>query len=66
MTAIHAYELELGRALLFILESIPGLRLFGLTDANRLEERVATFSFRVKNKNPRAVAERLAKEGIYV
>lgn len=66
MTAIHAYELELGRALLSILESIPGLRLYGLTDANRLEERVATFSFRVKDMNPRAVAERLAKEGIYV
>ncbi|HEY5729653.1 MAG TPA: cysteine desulfurase-like protein, partial [Anaerolineales bacterium] len=48
MTAIHAYELELGKALLSVFETIPGLRLYGLADANRLEERVTTFSFRLK------------------
>ena len=66
MTAIHAYEHELSRALLFTLESIPGLRLYGLTDANRLDERVTTFSFRLKDMPPRVVAEKLAREGIYV
>ncbi len=48
MAAIHAYELELGRALLSALGSIPGLRLYGLTDENRLQDRVATFSFRLE------------------
>lgn len=66
MTAIHAYELELERALLAALESVPGLHLYGLTDANRLEERVATFSFRLKDLHPRVVAEKLAQQGIYV
>jgi cysteine desulfurase family protein (TIGR01976 family) len=66
MTAIHAYELELGRALLSALESVPGLHLYGLTDPDRLEDRVATFSFRLKDLPPRVVAEKLAKEGIYV
>lgn len=66
MTAIHAYELELSRALLSALESIPGLRLYGLTDPDRLEERVATFSFRLKDMHPREVAEKLAGNGIYV
>jgi cysteine desulfurase family protein (TIGR01976 family) len=66
MAAIHAYEHDLGRALLAALESVPGLQLFGLTDANRLEERVATFSFRLKDLHPRLVAEQLAQEGIYV
>lgn len=66
MTAIHAYEYELGRALLSALESVPGLRLYGLTDLHRLEERVATFSFRLKDLHPRQVAEKLAQEGIYV
>ena len=66
MTAIHAYELDLSRKLLSTLQSIPGLRLFGLTDANRLEERVATFSFRIRDIPPRKVAEQLAKENIYV
>jgi selenocysteine lyase/cysteine desulfurase len=66
MAAIHAYELELGRALLSALSSIPGLRLYGLTDENRLQDRVATFSFRLKELPPRSVAEQLADEGIYV
>jgi len=66
MTAIRAYEFEIGRALLSALQAVPGLTLFGLTDIHRLEDRVATFSFRLKNMHPRAVAEKLAQEGIYV
>ncbi len=66
MTAIHTYEIELGRALLSALESVPELQLYGLADANRLEERVATFSFRLKDLHPHVVAEKLAQEGIYV
>ena len=66
MRAIHAYEYELSRTLLGALESVPGLRLYGLTDSRRLEERVATFAFRLKDLHPRLVAEKLAQEGIYV
>lgn len=66
MLAIHAYELELSRALLSALEAIPGLRLYGLADPDRLEDRVATFSFRLKDLHPRKVAEQLAEQGIYV
>jgi len=66
MTAIHAYELELSRVLLSALESVPGLRLYGLTDAQRLEDRVATFTFRLKDMHPKVVAEKLAQQGIYV
>ena len=66
MTAIHSYELELSRTLLSALEAVPGLRLYGLSDPDRLEERVATFSFRLKDLHPRTVAEKLAEQGIYV
>jgi len=66
MAAIHAYELDLGRALLSALSSIPGLNIYGLTDENRLPDRVATFSFRLKDMHPRSVAEKLAQDGIYV
>jgi cysteine desulfurase family protein (TIGR01976 family) len=66
MAAIHAYELELSGALLAALESVPGLRIYGLTDPQRLEDRVATFSFRLKDLHPRLVAEKLADQGIYV
>jgi selenocysteine lyase/cysteine desulfurase len=66
MTVIRAYEFELSRALLSALQSIPNLILYGLTDERRLEERVATYSFRLKDLPPRKVAEQLAQENIYV
>ncbi len=66
MAAIHTYELELSGALLSTLQSVPGLTIFGLTDAHRLEDRVATYSFRLKDLPPRQVAEQLAAQGIYV
>ncbi|HXF84474.1 MAG TPA: cysteine desulfurase-like protein [Anaerolineales bacterium] len=66
MSVIHAYELELAKALLSALQSVPGLTLFGLTDARRLEDRVATFSFRLRDMHPRFIAEKLAEQGIYV
>ena len=66
MAAIHAYELELGRAILSALSSIPGLHVYGLTDENRLQDRVVTFSFRIKDMHPRSIAEKLAQESIYV
>jgi selenocysteine lyase/cysteine desulfurase len=66
MSVIRAYEYELSRALLSALQSIPNLILYGLTDERRLEERVATYSFRLKDLPPRNVAEKLAKENIYV
>lgn len=66
MTAIHAYEFELSRALLSALEAVPGLRIFGNADVRRLDERIATFSFRIADMDPQTVAEKLAAENIYV
>lgn len=66
MVAIRAYEFELSRALLTALLSVPGLTIYGLTDVRRLDERVATYSFRLNDLHPRVVAEKLAQEGVYV
>jgi cysteine desulfurase family protein (TIGR01976 family) len=66
MTAIRAHEFELSRALLNALQSVPGIRVYGLTDPARLDERVPTFSFRLGDMPPRLVAEKLARENIYV
>lgn len=66
MTAIHAYEFELSRALLSTLEAVPGLHIFGNADVRRLDERIATFSFRISDLHPQTVAEKLAAENIYV
>jgi selenocysteine lyase/cysteine desulfurase len=66
MTAIRAYEFELNRTLLSTLQEVPGIRIFGLTDMRRLDERVATFSFRLDNQHRHDVAQLLADQRIYV
>jgi len=66
LTALRAYEFELNRAILSALQSIPGLVIYGQTDVQKLDQRVATFSFRLKDMAPRLVAEKLNKYGIYV
>jgi cysteine desulfurase family protein (TIGR01976 family) len=66
MSAIRAYEFELNRKLLATLGEVPGIKIFGITDPNRLDERVATFSFRLNNLHPHKVAKHLADQGIYV
>jgi cysteine desulfurase family protein (TIGR01976 family) len=66
MTAIRAYEFELSRALLSAIEQLPGVRIFGITDRMRLDQRVPTVSFRLEGRHPHEVAEALGKEGIYV
>jgi len=66
MNAIRGYEFELSRKLLSTLGEVPGLKIFGITDPGRLDERVATFSFRLNNLHPHKVAQQLADLGIYV
>lgn len=66
MVALRAAEFEISRSLLETLESVPGLHLYGLTDPRRLDERVPTFSFTLRDYPPRLVAEKLAAENIYV
>ncbi|MGW8249907.1 MAG: aminotransferase class V-fold PLP-dependent enzyme, partial [Anaerolineales bacterium] len=66
MNAIRAYEYELTRALLDVLEETPGVTVYGLTDRRRLEERVPTVGFTLKGWHPRRVAEELDRDNIYV
>jgi cysteine desulfurase family protein (TIGR01976 family) len=66
MRAIRAYELDLYRRLVDGLEAIPGLRLYGITDRARFEERTPTAALTLDGIAPRAVAEALGREGIAV
>ncbi len=66
MAAIAAYEMGLSKALLEGLSSVPGLHIWGITAAERLQQRVPTFSFSLQGWHPRAVAEELAKANINV
>lgn len=66
MGAIRAYEFELSRSMLDLLEEIPGITVYGLRDVRRLEERVPTFAFRMKNQHPSDVAKKLGEAGFNV
>lgn len=64
MSAIHAHEREMSLAMLERLASVPGLRLYGIGEPERVVERVPTFSFTLAGHQPRAVAEHLARRAI--
>jgi cysteine desulfurase family protein (TIGR01976 family) len=66
MAAIRAYEFDVSLSVLSMLDAIPGLRIHGLADIHRLEERVPTFSFTLEGWHPRRLAEKLGSQGIYV
>lgn len=66
MTALRAYEFELSRALIEVIQAVPGTHIHGITDMKRLDERVPTVSFTLEGKHPREIAEALGKEGFYV
>ena len=70
MDAIEKYELELSKAItsgvygLKGLSELSGVRIYGLTDPKRFEERDPTFSFKVRNKPDSEVVSRLWSGGI--
>ena len=45
---------------------VPGLRVYGITDPQRLRERTPTFAVALAGHHPDAVAERLGELGIFV
>jgi cysteine desulfurase family protein (TIGR01976 family) len=64
MAAIRAYELGLFARLLDGLESIPGVRVWGITDRTRAEERTPTAAITFARTTPEAVAGALGDRGI--
>jgi cysteine desulfurase family protein (TIGR01976 family) len=66
LEAVQTYEQQLARHLIDGLQRIAGVRIWGLTDPERLDQRVPTVSFTMEGRHPEAIAERLAAEEIYV
>lgn len=64
--AISEYERALMSRLLDVFEALPHVRVHGITDRARLDERVATFAITVEGLTPREVAERCAAASINV
>jgi cysteine desulfurase family protein (TIGR01976 family) len=66
MSTLRASEAELSRELIEAVESVPGTRIYGVSDLARLEERVPTVSFTLEGKDPAHIADALGREGFYV
>jgi cysteine desulfurase family protein (TIGR01976 family) len=64
MSTIRAYERGLIGPLLEGLASIPGLKVYGVTDPSRRGERVPTVAFTLRGLHPRRIAEYLASQAI--
>lgn len=65
MTAIRSYEMTLAGLLLEGLQSVPGLKLIGLTSSADLARRVPTFAFTLEGMSSPDVAFHLAARGIF-
>ena len=63
--ATHRYETGLLTRLIAGLQTIPGMRIFGITDAKRFDERCSTLSFRLGDHNPTKIAAFLGERGIF-
>jgi len=66
MRRLGAYERHLTDRLIDSLQTIHGLRIYGITDPAQREARVPTVSFTIEGHQPQTVAEQLGKDGIYV
>ena len=66
MTVLREYDHVLSAAILDELETVPGVQIHGITDRNRLEERVPTVSFTWGERDPREIAAALGEQGIFV
>ncbi|MGD2049462.1 MAG: cysteine desulfurase-like protein [Chloroflexota bacterium] len=66
MNAVKAYEDSLSLQFLQQAIDVPGLRVHGLTDIERLSERAPTFAVSLAGHKPRDVAEYLGQQGIFV
>jgi cysteine desulfurase family protein (TIGR01976 family) len=63
--ATVAYERRLITTLIEGLRTIPGMRIHGITDPQRFEERCSTLSLRIADHHPKAIAEFLAERGVF-
>lgn len=66
MEAIRMYEQGLVKQLIDILQSIPDVKIYGITDVARFDERCPTVVFTHETHSAATIAQYLAKQHIYV
>jgi cysteine desulfurase family protein (TIGR01976 family) len=60
-----AHERRLITRLIEGLQAIPGVRIYGITDPKRLDERCSTLSLRIGDHHPMEIAKFLGDRGIF-
>jgi cysteine desulfurase family protein (TIGR01976 family) len=63
--ATVAYEKTLIARLIEGLQTIPGVRIYGITDPAQFDQRCSTLSLRIGNHHPTAIATFLGERGIF-
>ncbi|MGA8539100.1 MAG: cysteine desulfurase-like protein, partial [Terriglobales bacterium] len=63
--AIHRHEQRLMEKMIAGLLAIPGLKLYGITDPSRFENRCATFVVRIEGHTPLELATHLGQRGFF-
>jgi selenocysteine lyase/cysteine desulfurase len=64
--AFAAWEQGLAARFLEGARSVPGLRVIGITEPERLSERTPTFAVRLADQHPAETAEALGERGVFV
>jgi cysteine desulfurase family protein (TIGR01976 family) len=63
--AIHEHESALLKKMIAGLQTIPGLKIYGITDPARFHERCATLAVRIENHTPLELATKLGERGFF-
>src|SRR5579864_3096595 len=63
--AIHDHERGLLERMIAGLKKIPGLKIYGITDPSRFDERCATLAVRIENHTPLELANKLGERGFF-
>jgi cysteine desulfurase family protein (TIGR01976 family) len=63
--AIHQHERKMTEKMIAGLLAIPGLKLYGISDPRRFENRCATFVVRIEGHTPLELATKLGERGFF-
>ncbi|MCB0016026.1 MAG: aminotransferase class V-fold PLP-dependent enzyme, partial [Anaerolineales bacterium] len=66
MKAIKSYEMTVSERFLRGVAEIPGMRVYGNTDLERLDERTPTFAVRKDGLSPAELGQTLQERGVYL
>jgi cysteine desulfurase family protein (TIGR01976 family) len=64
-SAVHLHERAITEKMIAGLTAIPGLRLYGIGDPERLDQRCATFAVRIDGHSPLELATKLGERGFF-